>query len=370
MTTSSLIQRGARRRTLLSVVPVAIAATAATSITLAFAPARDHITVVRSDVLAPLPHLATVRTPASRPYSYGWPVKPFDRQHPVRGNFGDPRTTFDGGPLSACDCSFHQGIDISAPDGTAVYALEAGVVRTVTREWVQVDGGHGHAFQYWHVHALVHEGDHVEKQQTVIGRIIVASEHVHLTELQDGRPVNPLAPGHIGPYADTTTPRVTSISFRTSDTGRAILPELVHGNIEIVAAAQDSQSIPAPGIWKGLPVTPAKVSFRIERVMPKPARLVVRETVARDVTERLPTASSLWTTYARGSYMNMPNFATHRYWLQPGSYLFDLTPALLSTRSLGNGVFRITVTATDTAGNAGSSSQLFSVHNDGDWLRG
>ena len=23
--------------------------------------------------------------------SYGWPVKPFDRQHPVRAYFGDPR---------------------------------------------------------------------------------------------------------------------------------------------------------------------------------------------------------------------------------------------------------------------------------------
>src|SRR6266487_2891994 len=22
---------------------------------------------------------------------YGWPVKPFDRQHPIRGGFGDPR---------------------------------------------------------------------------------------------------------------------------------------------------------------------------------------------------------------------------------------------------------------------------------------
>src|SRR5438132_706419 len=67
--------------------------------------------------------------------SYNWPVKPFDRQHPVRGGFGDPRSVFRGIPTrhglmtSQCACSYHQGIDISAPDGTAVYPVRSGVVR-------------------------------------------------------------------------------------------------------------------------------------------------------------------------------------------------------------------------------------------------
>src|ERR1700730_14677417 len=26
------------------------------------------------------------------PFAYHWPIKPFDRQHPIRGDFGDPRT--------------------------------------------------------------------------------------------------------------------------------------------------------------------------------------------------------------------------------------------------------------------------------------
>ena len=33
--------------------------------------------------------------------AYGWPIKPFDEAHPVRANFGDPRTRFDGGESSA-----------------------------------------------------------------------------------------------------------------------------------------------------------------------------------------------------------------------------------------------------------------------------
>ena len=41
---------------------------------------------------------ATVRAHGYAPY--GWPVRPFDVAHPIRGNFGDPRTVF-GDPLDA-----------------------------------------------------------------------------------------------------------------------------------------------------------------------------------------------------------------------------------------------------------------------------
>ena len=52
---------------------------------------------------------------------YPWPLKPFDRAHPVRAYFNDPR-------IAARSRSFHFGIDISAPNGTAVYAVRPGVV--------------------------------------------------------------------------------------------------------------------------------------------------------------------------------------------------------------------------------------------------
>ena len=50
---------------------------------------------------------------AAQSSSYGWPVKPFDRQHPVRGSFADPRSIFRGNPIlrglmtSRCACSYH-----------------------------------------------------------------------------------------------------------------------------------------------------------------------------------------------------------------------------------------------------------------------
>ena len=56
---------------------------------------------------------------ASTASAYGWPVKPFDRQHPVRGFFGDPRI---GMTPKGMHSGFHFGIDISCPNGTPVYA--------------------------------------------------------------------------------------------------------------------------------------------------------------------------------------------------------------------------------------------------------
>jgi murein DD-endopeptidase MepM/ murein hydrolase activator NlpD len=313
-------------------------------------------------------------TQSARAASYGWPVEPFDQQHPVRGSFGDPRSIFRGAPTlrglmhSACACSYHQGIDISAPDGTAVYAVREGVVRTVTPDWVEVDSGGGSAFQYWHVAANLHVGDHVQARQDVVGHILKGSKHGHLTELQDGKPVNPLAPGHIGPYEDTTTPAVDAITFRSSDTGPQLLPEYVHGSVELVAAASDTPAIPVPGQWNGLPVTPAKLTFRVTSF--PDGGVAVPETTAMDVTRELPATSDMWHTYARGTHMNMVQMGVHRYWYNPGVYLFKLTPGRWDSHSVRDGVYRLTVTAWDTAGNHSSASQVFQVHNRSTWLGG
>jgi murein DD-endopeptidase MepM/ murein hydrolase activator NlpD len=304
--------------------------------------------------------------------SYGWPVKPFDRQHAVRGSFGDPRSIFRGAPTrrglmtSRCACSYHQGIDISAPDGTPVYPVVSGVVRIVTPDWVEVDSGGGQAFQYWHIRAAVRVGDHVEARRDVVGHILRASKHVHLTELQDGRAVNPLAPGHIGPYTDTTTPRVDEIMFRSRDAGPELLPEYVHGSVELVAAAGDLPAMPVPGLWNGLPVSPARLTFHISTVPQDIA--VVPETTAIDVSRTLPATSDMWHTYARGTHMNLVQMGVHRYWYQPGVYLFKLTAQPFDTHRLKDGVYRLAVTAWDTAGNHSSTSQIFQVHNRSTWL--
>src|SRR5437868_9364213 len=310
----------------------------------------------------------------ARPYSYGWPVKPFDKQHPVRGSFGDPRSVFHGPPTmlglisSSCACSYHQGIDISATDGTAVYPVRSGAVTIVTAQWIQVDSGNGAAFQYWHINPSVQRGDHVSQDETVLGHIVKGAEHIHLTQLQDAKPVNPLAPANIGPYTDTTVPDVGAITFRARDTGPELMPEYLHGRVEIVAKAWDTPAIPVPGIWHGLPVTPAHLTFHIARLPQR--RVVVPETDAVDVRRSLPFTPDMWHTYARGTHMNFVQMGSRRYWFQPGSYLFKLTPGGFDTRRLKDGAYELTVTAWDTAGNHSSATQVFSVHNRAGWLKG
>jgi murein DD-endopeptidase MepM/ murein hydrolase activator NlpD len=314
----------------------------------------------------------SVAQSSNRSSSFGWPVKPFDQQHPVRGSFADPRSIFQGNPTrhglmtSRCACSYHQGIDIAAADGTDVYPVRSGVVRIVTPDWVEVDSGGGSAFQYWHIHSAVRVGDQVHVRGTILGQILRGSGHVHLTELNDGKPTNPLAPGHIGPYTDSTTPRVSAITFRARDAGADLLPEFLHGRVEMIAVAADTPAIPVPGKWNGLPVTPAKLTFRIE-AFPS-GQVVVPETNSMDVSERLPATSDMWHTYARGTHMNMVQMGVHRYWYEPGAYLFKLSGEPFDTRRLKDGVYRLIATAWDTAGNHSSTAQIFQVHNRSTWL--
>jgi hypothetical protein len=309
--------------------------------------------------------LAAPARPASS--SYGWPVKPFDRPHPVRGNFGDPRTIFTGPPnqrtLLAGGGAFqlHDGVDISAPDGTAVYPVESGTVSTIMNSWVGVTCSDGRAFEYWHIASAVSLGEHVEAGTTVLGHILHEAGHVHLTELDGGVAVNPLAPGHLGPYQDTSVPAVMSIAFRTSVTSGDLMPELLRGRVEIVAGIHDMPSLPVPGIWHGLPVSPALIEWRIERA--DTGKVVVPTRVAFDVRSHLPAFGDFWRIYARGTHQNMSVFGRHYSYLQPGVYLYRLAPGGLDTRTLHDSVYDLVVTAMDIRGNHTSASARFSVHN-------
>jgi hypothetical protein len=255
---------------------------------------------------------------------------------------------------------FHFGIDVSAPDGTAVYPVESGTVTTVTPDWVEVSSG-GRSFQYWHIRAAVSVGQRVEVDATVLGHILREAGHVHLTEIDNGVAVNPLAPGHLGPYVDHTVPRVASVVFRNSLAGPDLMPELVRGNVEMIASAYDLPAMPVPGDWQGLPVTPAVVEWRVQSA--RTGQVVVPEHVVYDVRQTLPSNATFWVVYARGTYQNMSVFGPHFSYMQPGAYLFRLAPGGFDTRTLGDDVFDLVVTAIDIRGNQSSLTQRFSVHN-------
>ena len=322
------------------------------------------------------PEAALATRPAASPRvassgGFGYPIKPFDREHPIRANFGDPRSNFHGPPTldtvlhGAGSFSFHQGVDISAPNGTAVYPVVDGTVATAAGDWVGVRSDGGRGFEYWHIRPLVKVGQHVEARKTILGRIIKPAGHVHLTEYQDGKVVNPLAPGRLTPYHDRTRPSVNSISFRRSDTGPAVLPGFVRGSVEIVVDAQDTPSMAVRGEWRNLPVSPALLTYRIKSWAGK---TVVPRRVAVDYRTTVPQNSAFWSVYARGTYQNMSVFGPHYSYLQRGCFLFKLTPKPFDTRKLHDGVYDIVVTATDIRGNSDSQSLRFTVHNRAGWI--
>jgi len=303
--------------------------------------------------------------------AYGWPVKPFHREHPVRGYFGDPRTMFHGPPTRATvmhgggSFSFHQGIDISAPNGTEVYPVRSGSVTAVSKEWVRVASDNGQTFEYWHIEPRVHVGDSVEAEQTVLGRIMRPAEHVHLTEYAGGRVVNPLMPGHIKPYTDATSPTVAGVSIRRPGSTAEVFPSFVRGRVEIDADAYDTPTMPVPGIWNGLPTTPALLTWRVDRWHGKTA---IPETVTYDHRASEPGNAAFWATYTRGTYQNMAVFGPHYSYLQAGTYLFKLTPRPFDTQRLHDGVYELVVTATDARGNSSSLRQRITIHNRAGWI--
>ena len=131
----------------------------------------------------------------------GWPVRPHNRQHPVRGSFLDPRPDPDLGAV------YHTGVDIAVRDDRPeagaprdrthrVYAIESGVVEHATPPGVCGNVRVGH-FGYGHVDARVAAGDRVRAGQ-LIGWTCRGWWHLHLTEwaVAGGRRqlVNPLRP--------------------------------------------------------------------------------------------------------------------------------------------------------------------------------
>jgi Peptidase family M23 len=265
---------------------------------------------------------------AEVPAAYDWPLKPFDQQHPVRGFFDDPRIGAHGSH------AFHFGIDISAPDGTPVYAVRGGEVFFDSGQAIAVVVGPEHEFGYWHVVPAVTSHQHVSAHQ-LLGWIAAGWGHVHFAERIDGVYVNPLRPGGIGPYSDTSAPSVAGVSIQ--DGG--------NGTLTFVADAYDMPSPAVPGDWAGLPVTPVLIRWRLFRIgAPTPTW-----NVAADFRERMLDAALYPSVYAPETAQNHQGRA--------GRYCFYLGRGL----SLDDGAYEIEVQALDTRDNRADGRLDFQI---------
>jgi hypothetical protein len=279
---------------------------------------------------------------------YGWPIKPFHQQHPVRGFFGDPRIAGN----DEAHGTFHFGIDIVAPNGTPVYATIDGVasIHPLHGDAVIVSAGGGAAHEYWHVIPAIRPGQRVYAYRTVVGHVEAPWGHVHFSQAVGGVYVNPLRPGRLTPYRDTTRPTVHVIGFEHDGVPAG---DRLSGRVDLVAEAYDQPPLALPAPWSAVVVTPALVEWRLVG-----ARGLATSSwhVAGDFRDQLPLVP-FGSVYARFTRQNHPS-RHHRH----GRYRFLLARGF-DTRALSNGTYRLVVRVQDDSGNASQAARTFTVAN-------
>lgn len=286
--------------------------------------------------------------------AYDWPVLPFDRQHPIRGNFDDPRTRtgrVDRDPTNAQ--SFHDGIDIQVPDGTPVYAIAAGEAFLVNQSAVAVVSPGWSAtpplvFGYWHIEPVVSDHQQVGLHE-LLGHVRRGAGHVHLSELRYGRYVNPLRAGGLSPYVDETAPIIRKIVLRPCEPFREISVDAVSGCVGLVVKAFDPPPLRLLGPWSGAVLPPFRIVWGgLFSGMWLPAAM--RPSIEFDRLFDVPVSD----VYAWGTRQNLRN--------RPGTYYFWLARNL-DTRLLSDGVHTIQVSVSDIRGNETRSTFTFTVAN-------
>jgi peptidase M23-like protein len=277
--------------------------------------------------------------------AHPWPIKPFDRQHPVRGVFGDPRIGGGGGK------SFHFGVDVSALDGTAVYAVRGGRVsidgENITV--IEVEGEREHG--YWHVVPAVRDGSRV-RRGALLGHISDSWGHVHLAERRGDAYWNPLRNGALTPYEDYGAPVVS----RIVTSGK---PDALTGDVDLVVEAFDHPPLSAPQpAWHGMPVAPALVRWRLVRnarqVVPWRVVFDFRKSFVPRIGGRPPSDVNFDELYAPGTRQNHPN--------EPGLYRIWLARRF-DTTAFADGDYRLDVEAADIRGNASRGHLVLTLVN-------
>jgi hypothetical protein len=307
----------------------------------------------------------------------GWPVRPQNRQHPIRGSFLDPRPDPDKGAI------YHPGVDIAVRDDRResgappnrthrVLAIEGGPVHHATPRGLRGFMHAGH-FGYGHIDPVVSTGETVVPGQH-IGWTCQGDWHVHLSEFVFTTgpriPVNPLRPGgKLHPYVDTAPPDIREVRFvglafpdwgRRPGTSVVLLPQAgarlrrqaLAGRVDVRVRVSDPQSF--IGWFRDRPELAAPHHpFRLAVAIVDVARdRIVRRREAFRAEQLLDQPAGVH--FAPGTDQNLPArgcLARHRALRCDGVYWFRLFPQGWDTTRHADGRYEVRVRAWDVAGN-------------------
>jgi hypothetical protein len=256
----------------------------------------------------------------------------------VRGSFNDPR-------ISGKTRAFHFGVDVSVRDGTAVYAVDGGTVFIENASAVAVDAG-GVDFGYWHIVPAVRHRQRVRRHQ-LLGHVLKPWGHVHFAERRRGHYVDPLRPGALTPWSDPTSPRIASISFERA--GRAVKPQAVFGDVDVVVEAYDRPPLRPLEPWAGAIVTPLLLRWRVLH-----GGRVARPWHTPIDFRTFHEQDRFGAIYASGTRQNRPG--------KPGRYRFFLAHTW-TTSLLPDGRYRLEAEAADERGNLARAGLEFALAN-------
>ncbi len=304
-----------------------------------------------SQVVGTFPTVCKPSQPIPAIQSYGYPVQPFDQQHAVRANLNDPRFAGSKDIQDATSKAFHFGVDISAPDGTNVYAIEGGQITDVSPggNHLEIQSG-DKLLAYWHVDfSGLSVGQKLAKGQ-LIGHVLAGEGHVHLAEAHrdsSGKVyyVNPLRPGALAPYQDSGAPVITSLDKVSA--GGVSPASSLSGSVDLSVNAYDIPPITPPSPWDGARVTPAVVQWEVKD---STGQTIMATRTAEDFSQVMCPADIFDQIYASGTLQNGPPTV--------GNYNLFLIHNWDTTK-MQNGTYSITITASDNQNN--KSSKTFNV---------
>jgi hypothetical protein len=144
--------------------------------------------------------------------------------------------------------------------------------------------------------------------------------------------LNPLRPGAMGPYTDTTAPEVHALEVEHAQQPRAL--DSVSGAVDLVIETSDKPSVAVPAPWDRVAGMPALVRWRIVGI--------TRWATAVDFRETIPSANAFSSVFAQWTRQNHEN--------HEGRYRIYLVHGW-NAAAVRDGAYKVEVEAADIRGN-------------------